>query len=165
MAGCGQRHGHLQLTSALNSSPAEIAFGYGDAHLTSTQNGDCLPVTDQMTITILPAPVADAGCAGRGLLQQRGGAAGRFGDGAGGGQWSGGAGTFAPSIASLNAVYTPRRRRRRGHADPHAHDHRQWRRQAVTDDVLITFTAIPTAEAGRVVCSVPTTPASPSTAL
>ncbi|MCB0783850.1 MAG: hypothetical protein KDC02_06400, partial [Flavobacteriales bacterium] len=97
--------------SALNAtytpSPAEIALGTATLTLTSTQNGDCLPVTDQMTITILPAPVADAGapiavCSNNAVVQLGGSVTG-----AGGGQWSGGAGTFAPSIASLNAVYTP----------------------------------------------------------
>ena len=97
--------------SALNAtytpSPAEIALGTVTLTLTSTQNGDCLPVTDQMTITILPAPVADAGapiavCSNNAVVQLNGSFTV-----ATGGVWSGGAGSFDPSTTNMSAQYTP----------------------------------------------------------
>src|SRR5690606_9508149 len=139
--------------TALNASyvpsPAEVALGFVTLTLTSTQNGDCNPVSDQMTITINNAPIADAGanifaCSNNASVQLGGSVTG-----AGGGQWSGGAGTFSPSIASLNAIYTPTPAEiaagtlsltlttiGNGFCVP------------VTDEVLITFTASPTANAG-----------------
>ncbi|HRF79525.1 MAG TPA: hypothetical protein PL070_05505, partial [Flavobacteriales bacterium] len=95
------------LNATYTPSPAEVALGTATLTLTSTQNGLCNPVTDQMTITIIAAPVADAGnnifvCSNNANVQLGGSVTG-----AGGGQWSGGAGSFTPSIASLNAVYMP----------------------------------------------------------
>jgi len=137
------------LNATYTPSPAEVALGTATLTLTSTQNGLCNPVTDQMTITIIAAPVADAGnnifvCSNNANVQLGGSVTG-----AGGGQWSGGAGSFTPSIASLNAVYTPTPAEiaagtltltlttiGNGNCVP------------VSDNVLITFTASPTAEAG-----------------
>lgn len=137
------------LNATYTPSPAEVALGTVTLTLTSTQNGLCNPVSDQMTITIIAAPVADAGsdlfvCSNNANVQLGGSVAG-----AGGGQWSGGAGSFTPSIASLNAVYTPTPAEiaagtltltlttiGNGNCTP------------VSDNVLITFTAAPTAEAG-----------------
>jgi gliding motility-associated-like protein len=137
------------LNATYTPSPAEVALGTATLTLTSTQNGLCNAVNDAMTITIIAAPVADAGnnlfvCSNNASVQLGGSVSG-----AGGGQWSGGAGTFTPSIASLNAVYTPTPAEiaagtltltlttiGNGNCVP------------VTDNVLITFTASPTAEAG-----------------
>ena len=137
------------LNATYNPSPAEVALGTVTLTLTSTQNGDCNPVSDQVTITINNAPVADAGqnlfvCSNNANVQLGGSVSG-----AGGGQWSGGAGTFTPSIASLNAIYTPTPAEiaagsltltlttiGNGFCAP------------VTDQVMITFTASPTANAG-----------------
>src|SRR5690606_21497448 len=88
-------------------SPAEVALGTATLTLTSTGNGLCNPVSDQMVITIIASPVADAGddlfvCSNNPQVQL-----GASVTGAGGGQWSGGAGTFSPSIATLNAIYMP----------------------------------------------------------
>ncbi|MCB9167104.1 MAG: gliding motility-associated C-terminal domain-containing protein [Flavobacteriales bacterium] len=130
-------------------SPAEVALGTVTLTLTSTQNGLCNPVSDAMTISIIASPIANAGndiavCANNAQVQLGGSVSG-----AGGGQWSGGAGTFTPSIASLNASYTPTPAEiaagtltltlttiGNGNCVP------------VSDDVLITFTSPPTADAG-----------------
>ncbi|MBS1569458.1 MAG: gliding motility-associated C-terminal domain-containing protein, partial [Bacteroidetes bacterium] len=130
-------------------SPAEVALGTATLTLTTTGNGLCNAVSDPMTITIIASPVADAGndlfvCSNNPQVQL-GGAV----NGAGGGQWSGGAGTYSPSIASLNAIYTPTAAEiaagtltltlttiGNGNCVP------------VSDQVLITFTASPTANAG-----------------
>ncbi len=102
-----------------------------------------------MVITIIASPSANAGndifvCSNNAQVQLGGSVSG-----AGGGQWSGGAGTFTPSIASLNAIYTPTAAEiaagtltltlttiGNGNCVP------------VSDQVLITFTASPTANAG-----------------
>jgi gliding motility-associated-like protein len=130
-------------------SPAEVALGTATLTLTSTGNGLCNPVSDQMVITIIASPVADAGddlfvCSNNPQVQL-----GASVTGAGGGQWSGGAGTFSPSIATLNAIYMPTAAEvangsvmltlttiGNGNCVP------------VTDQVLITFTDSPTADAG-----------------
>ncbi|MCB0766903.1 MAG: gliding motility-associated C-terminal domain-containing protein [Flavobacteriales bacterium] len=130
-------------------SPAEVALGTVTLTLTSTGNGLCNAVNDQMVITIIASPVANAGndiavCSNNPNVQLGGSVSG-----AGGGQWSGGAGTFSPSIASLNALYTPTAAEvaagsltltlttiGNGNCVP------------VSDQVLITFTASPTANAG-----------------
>ncbi|MBK7242089.1 MAG: gliding motility-associated C-terminal domain-containing protein [Flavobacteriales bacterium] len=130
-------------------SPAEVALGTATLTLTSSGNGLCNSVNDQMVITIIASPSANAGsniavCSNNAQVQLGGSVSG-----AGGGQWSGGAGTFTPSIASLNASYTPTPAEvaagtmtltlttiGNGNCVP------------VSDNVLITFTASPTASAG-----------------
>ncbi|MEB2340957.1 MAG: gliding motility-associated C-terminal domain-containing protein [Flavobacteriia bacterium] len=137
------------LNATYHPSPAEVALGTATLTLTSTQNGLCNAVSDQMTITIIASPVANAGndisvCSNNATVQL-----GASVTGAGGGQWSGGAGTFTPSIADLNAVYTPTAAEiaagtltltlttiGNGNCVP------------VSDNVQITFTAPPTANAG-----------------
>ncbi|MBK7247189.1 MAG: gliding motility-associated C-terminal domain-containing protein [Flavobacteriales bacterium] len=137
------------LNATYHPSPAEVALGTATLTLTTIQNGLCNGVNDQMTITIIASPAANAGndlfaCSNNAQVQLGGSVSG-----AGGGQWSGGAGSFTPSIASLNAVYTPTAAEiaggtmtltlitiGNGNCVP------------VSDQVLITFTASPTANAG-----------------
>ena len=147
-------------TNTLNAtylpSPAEVALGTATLTLTTTQNGLCNAVSDQMTITIIASPVADAGndlfvCSNNSQVQL-GGAV----NGAGGGQWSGGAGTYSPSIASLNAIYTPTPAEvAAGTLTLTLTTIGNGNCVAVSDQVLITFTASPTANAGNdgVYCS------------
>ncbi|HLV52386.1 MAG TPA: PKD domain-containing protein, partial [Cryomorphaceae bacterium] len=95
------------LNAVYTPSADEIADGSVTLTLTTTGNGDCVAVTDQMTITITPAPVVDAGndriiCSNNAEFQLDGSVLH-----AGGGQWSGGLGTFSPSKNDLNATYTP----------------------------------------------------------
>ncbi|WMJ74440.1 gliding motility-associated C-terminal domain-containing protein [Cytophagaceae bacterium ABcell3] len=75
--------------------------------LTSTGNGDCLPVTDYLTINITPAPVVEAGpdiytCANNPEVILDGNV-----ENASGGTWTGGGGTFSPGNTSLTTSYTP----------------------------------------------------------
>ncbi len=137
------------LNASYYPSPAEVALGTATLTLTSTSNGLCNAVSDQVVITIIASPSANAGadiavCSNNAQVQLGGSVSG-----AGGGQWSGGAGTFTPSIASLNAIYTPTAAEisagtltltlttiGNGNCVP------------VSDQVLITFTASPTANAG-----------------
>jgi hypothetical protein len=64
-------------------------------------NGNSNPVTDQITITITPSPVVNAGanltvCANQSTAQLAG-----IVNNATGGAWSGGSGTFNPSNTNL----------------------------------------------------------------
>lgn len=88
-------------------SAAEIAAGSVTLTLTTVGNGNSNPVTDQVVITISPAPVVNAGanlttCANQPTAQLAG-----VVNHAGGGIWSGGSGTFNPGNPNLNATYTP----------------------------------------------------------
>lgn len=88
-------------------SAAEITAGSVTLTLTTTGNGTCSSVSDQVLITIAPAPTVNAGadinsCANNANVSLNGQVFN-----AGGGQWSGGSGTFNPNNTTLNAVYTP----------------------------------------------------------
>jgi gliding motility-associated-like protein len=88
-------------------SAGEIAAGTVTLNLTTTGNGDCVEVTDQMTITITPQPTVDAGvgievCSNNSEISLSGSVST-----ATGGTWSGGSGTFSPNANDLNATYTP----------------------------------------------------------
>ncbi|MBK9765121.1 MAG: gliding motility-associated C-terminal domain-containing protein [Flavobacteriales bacterium] len=130
-------------------SPAEVALGSATLTLTSTGNGLCNAVSDQMVITIIASPSANAGnniavCSNNAQVQLGGSVSG-----AGGGQWSGGSGTFTPSIASLNAVYTPTVAEvASGTLNLTLTTIGNGNCVPVSDNVLITFTASPTANAG-----------------
>lgn len=95
------------LNATYTPSAAEISAGTVTLTLTTTGNGSCNPESDDMTITIDPAPAVSAGpdvsvCANNPDVNLSGSVT--F---AGGGTWSGGAGTFNPSNTTLNATYTP----------------------------------------------------------
>jgi gliding motility-associated-like protein len=89
-------------------SAADTAAGTVTLTLTSTNNGGCLAVTDQLVLTITDAPLALAGaditvCSNNANVNLNGTIAV-----ATGGVWStNGTGTFSPSASDLNATYTP----------------------------------------------------------
>ncbi|MFH2095351.1 MAG: PKD domain-containing protein, partial [Bacteroidota bacterium] len=144
------------LGAVYTPSPAEIAAGSATLILTTTGNGTCTAVTDQVNITINPAPTANAGadqvkCANNAAVTLGGSVTG-----ATGGTWTGGLGLYNPSSSSLTATYTPTvgeiasgtltltlTTTGNGFCDP------------VTDDMIVTFTTAPTANAGpdQVVCA------------
>ncbi len=138
------------LNATYTPSAAELALGTVTLTLTSTGNGNCNPVSDQVTITINPAPVVDAGaalsvCSNNANVQLGGSVSG-----AGGGQWSGGAGSFTPSITALNAVYHPTAGEiAAGSMTLTLTTIGNGYCVAVSDQVQITFTPPPTAEAGN----------------
>jgi gliding motility-associated-like protein len=95
------------LNAIYTPTAAEITAGSATITLTSTGNGLCAAVSDNVVITFTPAPIVDAGvaqtlCANNANAQLAGSVSG-----ATGGTWSGGAGTYAPAANSLGAVYTP----------------------------------------------------------
>jgi gliding motility-associated-like protein len=88
---------------------ADINAGGLTITLTSTNNGICSPSSDDMLLTITPAPTVSVGspipplCADTAYIQLAPTITNALG-----GEWSTtGSGTFSPSIADLNAVYVP----------------------------------------------------------
>ena len=96
------------LTAAYIPSEADTVAGSVTLTLTTTGNGLCNAYSDQMTITITPAPIANAGpdqtlCADITSIPLSGEITT-----ATGGVWStSGTGTFAPNANTLNASYIP----------------------------------------------------------
>jgi hypothetical protein len=95
------------LNAVYTPSPAERTAGTVTLTLTSTGNGTCNPVTDQVTFSITPAPTANAGvdqvlCANNAVASL----SGSF-TVATGAVWSGGAGSFDPSTTNMVSTYTP----------------------------------------------------------
>ncbi|MCZ4410700.1 hypothetical protein O3Q51_17925, partial [Cryomorphaceae bacterium 1068] len=137
------------LFATYTPSAGEIAAGSVTLTLTTTGNGDCNPATDQITITITPAPTADAGpdetfCANNSDITLGGAVTV-----ATGGTWSGGNGTFTPDGNTLNAVYTPTQSElNNGSVTLTLTTTGNGDCIAVSDAVTYTFTPAPTADAG-----------------
>ncbi len=132
-------------------SNADTGVGSVTLTLTSTTNGGCIPVTDQMVITINHAPTANAGpdqsvCANNANVNLAG-----IVTTASGGQWStSGTGTFSPNSTTLNATYIP------SAADTTAHKVTlvlvttgNGLCKTVTDTMIVTITPAPKVEAGN----------------
>ncbi len=96
------------LTASYKPTAAEEAAGTLTLTLESEDpSGPCVKDSKVMTITIVPAVTSNAGpdqtiCVGSTVQL-----AGVFGGAATGGTWGGGTGTYSPSNADPNAVYTP----------------------------------------------------------
>jgi len=130
-------------------SPMEVANGFVTLTIASVGTGECPQVTDQMNITITPAPVVDAGvdqeaCANNSTVQLSGTV--QF---ASGGEWSGGAGTFTPSNSSLTASYQPTAAEiAAGSVTLTLASVGNGDCDAVSDQMTITFTPAPVIDAG-----------------
>ena len=144
------------LAAIYTPSAGEIAAGTVTLTLTSTGNGDCISVADQMVITIAPSPVVNAGvetelCSNNPEISLNGSVST-----ATGGTWSGGSGTFTPNANSLSATYTPSQSEiNAGTLTLTLTSTGNGNCVAVTDDVTYTFGPSPTADAGTdiVLCS------------
>src|SRR5690606_27635382 len=96
------------LSPVYMASSLDSLNGVVQVVLTSTNNGNCVAVSDTATITILPNALAHAGedltiCATEQTVQLQGGITGN----ATSGTWSTtGAGSFSPSADAMDAVYT-----------------------------------------------------------
>lgn len=137
------------LNTTYTPTAAEVSAGSVTLTLSSTGNGVCDAISDNVEITFGPAPTANAGanisvCENNANAQLAGNVTG-----AGGGIWSGGSGVFLPSPNVLTAIYQPTPSEISsgsltltltttdvGSCNP------------VSDNVLVTFTAPPTADAG-----------------
>jgi len=86
---------------------AETAAGTLTLTLTTTGNGDCNAVSDNMVLTFTDAPTVNASidqtvCGNNADVTLNGSVVG-----ATGGVWTGGLGVFTPDANTLNAVYSP----------------------------------------------------------
>lgn len=97
------------LSTSYILSPEDTAAGSVSLVLTSTNNGNCLPVADNVLVTITSIPSVDAGpdqniCGNMSALLN-----GIITDGAESGIWTSpdGTGYFLPDATSLNATYYP----------------------------------------------------------
>ena len=95
------------LNAVYTLTPADSASGLVTLTLTSSNNGSCNAVADQMKIYITQPPVANAGtdatvCGNNSLVLN-----GTISGGSGNGVWStpNGSGSFSPSTSDLNASY------------------------------------------------------------
>jgi gliding motility-associated-like protein len=144
------------LNASYTPTTQEIASGSVTLTLTSTNNGNCLAESDNVTIVYGPAPEVAAGsdqtkCANNPTIQLNGN---MFG--ADGVQWTGGLGTFSPSNTALNAVYTPTAGEiASGNIFLTLTSTGNDNCNAVTDQLEVTFTAAPTADANldQTVCA------------
>jgi gliding motility-associated-like protein len=140
--------------STLNSiylpSAAEIAAGSLTLTLSSTSNGNCNQVTDNVIISITNAPVVNAGlnlsvCKNNINSVLSGVVSGPTTTGI----WSGGSGSFNPNTSVLNATYTPSAAElTAGFADLYLSSTNNGNCNIVKDTVRITFTNIPVVNAG-----------------
>ena len=137
------------LNAFYTPTPTEIANGSVTLTLTTTGNGDCLPVTDNVTLTFTPAPTANAGldktvCANNADVTLNGSVTV-----ASGGTWSGGSGTFNPDANTFNAIYTPSATEiSNGTVTLTLTTTGNGTCNQVTDQMTITITPAPTVDAG-----------------
>lgn len=99
---------NLSLNSTYSPTPTDVAGGILTIYLQSTGNGACLVSKDSIKVVFTPSPVVYAGgdilaCTNEPAVILSGSVSGATTSG----QWSGGAGTFTPNSATLNAGYVP----------------------------------------------------------
>lgn len=151
------------LNATYNPSAADTAAGTVTLTLTSTNNGGCLAVTDQVVITITPAPTVNAGpdqsvCANNANTTLNGSFTV-----ATGGQWSSsGTGSFSPNNTTMNGTYIP------SNADTAAGTVTIYLTStgngqclAVVDSMVITITNAPTVFAGNNIIACKSSPNTP----
>ncbi|MGL5889389.1 MAG: gliding motility-associated C-terminal domain-containing protein, partial [Bacteroidia bacterium] len=137
------------LNPVYTPTAAELTAGSVLLTLTTTGNGICAPVNDNVLITFTPAPVVNAGvnitrCGNNPAATLAGTVSG-----ATGGVWTGGGGAFSPNATALNAVYTASAAEiAAGSVTLTLTSTGNGTCNPVTDQVVISFTAPPTANAG-----------------
>jgi gliding motility-associated-like protein len=137
------------LNAIYTPTPAEISSGSIVLTLTSTGNGSCNEVSDQVQVIFTPAPVVNAGadqsvCANNSTVNLIGSVSG-----AGGGTWTGGLGSFSPNNTSLNVLYTPSPSEiADGNVVLTLTSSGNGTCSPVSDDIEITITPAPVVEAG-----------------
>jgi len=96
------------LNATYQPSINDINNGSVELYLESTNNGNCVAVTDSVLVLFSPAPTVNAGpnvvtCTNAAEVAL----AGTIGGSATSAAWSGGNGQFTPNNTALNAVYLP----------------------------------------------------------
>lgn len=145
------------LSTIYTATADNITNGFVTLTLTSTGNGDCNPVDDNITISITPAPTVNAGpnqsvCGATTTINLNGSVTV-----ANGARWTtNGSGSFSPNDSTLNAQYIS------NPADKTAGSviltlttYGNGLCNPVTDDMTITFTPTPVVDAGtdEIVCT------------
>ena len=140
---------NTNLATTYSPTVSEIASGSVTLTLTSTGNGTCNAVTDNVVINYTTAPTSNAGTDLTVCANNAGAALSGAVTTAGGGVWLGGAGTFAPSNNNLTATYTPSASEiTAGSVTLTLETTSNGNCNAVSDDVVITITPNPIANAG-----------------
>ncbi len=140
------------LNTIYSPSAPEIANGSVTLTVTSNGNGSCLAVSDDIIIHFTPAPIVNAGtdqvkCANNGTTLLSGSVSG----GASTGTWTNGLGTFVINNNDLNAHYTPTATEISNGSVTltlTSSNHATNGCSAVSDQMTISFTSAPTANAG-----------------
>ncbi len=141
---------NTDLNATYIPTAAEIAAGYVNLTLTSTTNGNCNQVTDNVLIAFTIPPSVNAGadlyaCKNNASAVLNGLVSGPTLTG----MWSGGTGTFTPSGAVLNATYTPSAAEiAAGVVSLTLTSTNNGNCNQVEDYVLVNFTNAPTVNAG-----------------
>jgi len=135
------------LNATYEPSIGDIALGGVTLRLTST--GPCTPEFDEMTLTLQPRPITNAGadqqvCTSAPTITLSGSVLNAVG-----GVWTGGANPFLPSNANLNATYTPTAAElASGSLWIYLTSTGNGVCLAVKDSLRVTFTPAPTVNAG-----------------
>jgi len=96
------------LNATYQPSANDINSGSVMLYIESTNNGNCVPVTDSLRVIFSPAPTVNAGANSVGCTNDPEATLnGSIGGSATSAVWSGGAGVFTPNNTALNATYTP----------------------------------------------------------
>lgn len=138
------------LNPTYTPSASEVSAGVVNLSLTSTGNGNCNQVVDQVLIIINNAPVVNAGldlssCKNNAASALSGVVSGTTTTGI----WSGGTGTYTPVNTNLNATYSPSAAElTAGFVNLILTSTNNANCNQVKDTVKIIFTNSPTANAG-----------------
>jgi gliding motility-associated-like protein len=138
------------LNSLYTPTAAEIAAGFVKLVLNSTNNGNCNITRDTVLINFTNAPTVNAGTDLSACKNNAGAVLSGLVNGpTTTGVWSGGAGTYSPSTAALNATYTPTPSElSAGSVTLTLTSSNNGNCNQVTDNVLINFTNAPVVSAG-----------------
>jgi gliding motility-associated-like protein len=138
------------LNPTYTPSASEIAAGFVNLTLTSSNNGNCLQVTNTVQIVYTAPPIANAGlnitsCKNNATSVLTGSISGPTSTGV----WTGGAGTYNPNNTVLTATYTPSASElAAGFVNLTLTSTLNGNCNASTDNVLINFSNSPTVYAG-----------------
>ncbi|HEY1039187.1 MAG TPA: PKD domain-containing protein [Bacteroidia bacterium] len=99
---------NVLLNTTFQPSQADVIAGQTLVYLTSTNNGNCLPVKDSIRVLFTPSPYVDAGsngftCFNNPNINLSGSISGATTTGV----WSGGTGSFSPDSSNLLTTYIP----------------------------------------------------------
>jgi len=137
------------LNAVYTPTNSEVLNGSVTLTLTSNGNGNCTAQTDDVTFTFTQAPTINAGADQSVCVNNANIDLSATATVASGGFWSGGAGSYSPSNTFLNSTYTPTAAElSAGSISLTVTTSGVGNCAAVSDDIEITFTMAPSANAG-----------------